>query len=317
MSNLQYLLQSRNETQHKLRRLETGISKPSLFLGFPPNRILSLPTCFGSDIMHLFALNMPDLLINLWRGTFECDANDDKSTWWWATLVGEVWKTLGKDTADTRSHLPGSYDRPPCNIAEKINSRYKAWEFWIFLYEIGPALLYDCLPEPIWEHYCKLIQAVRLISQKKITQEELKHADHLFLEWGQEFEVMYCERKPERLHFVRQSVHAPRHYGNEVVTKGPLICASQWTMEQTIGNLTEEIRQPSSPFANLGQRAIRRAQVNALKTMIPSLDPTDNDDKLPRTAKDMGDSYALLKYQDRTARSTTVHEGWAIRNYIE
>ncbi|KAF8833144.1 hypothetical protein BDN67DRAFT_992893 [Paxillus ammoniavirescens] len=99
MSNLQYLLQSRNETQYKLRRLETGISKPR---------------------------------------TFECDANDNKSTWWWATLVGEVWKTLGKDTADTRSHLPGSYDRPPRNIAEKINSGYKAWEFWIFLTSLGP-----------------------------------------------------------------------------------------------------------------------------------------------------------------------------------
>ncbi|KAF9224447.1 hypothetical protein BS17DRAFT_766485 [Gyrodon lividus] len=203
--------------------------------------------------MHLFALNMPDLLINLWRGTFECDANDDKSTWWWATLVGEVWKSLGKDTADTPSHLPGSYDCPPRNIAEKINSGYKAWDF---LYGIGPALLYDRLPEPIWEHYCKLVQAVRLISQKKITQQELRHADCLFLEWGEEFEIMYCERKPERLHFVRQSVHGPCHYGNEVATKGPLICASQWTMERTIGNLTKEIRQPSNPFAKLGQRAI-------------------------------------------------------------
>ncbi|KAF8833258.1 hypothetical protein BDN67DRAFT_992874 [Paxillus ammoniavirescens] len=147
--------------------------------------------------------------------------------------------------------------------------------------------------------------------------EELECADRLFLEWGTEFETIYCEHKTTWIHFVRQSIHALRHYGNEVVTKGPVIGASQWTMERMIGNLTEEIRQPSNPYANLSQQAIRRAQVNALKTMLPSLDPTDDEDTLPQTAKDMGDGYILLKFQDRTARPTTIHEGWAIHDYIE
>lgn len=43
-------------------------------------------------------------------------------------------------------------------------------------------------------------------------------------------------------------------------------------MEQTIGNLTTEIRQPSDPFSNLAQQGIRRCQINALKAMMPSLD---------------------------------------------
>ncbi|KIJ06354.1 hypothetical protein PAXINDRAFT_92119, partial [Paxillus involutus ATCC 200175] len=315
LQNLRYLLQSRSEAQYKQRRLETGISKPSLFLGFHPDCMFGVPVCFGSDIMHLVSLNIPDLFINLWRGTIECDANDDKRTWWWATLVGDTWKSLGRDVAETRSHLPGSYDRPPRNIAEKINSGYKAWEFWLFLYAIGPAVLYGRLPDQVWEHYCKLVQAVRIVSQHTITLDEVKLADRLFLEWGDEFERLYCERKTERIHFVRQSVHAPRHYSNEILTKGPLICSSQWTMERTIGNLTEEIRQPSNPYANLGQRAVRRAQVNALKLMLPDLDR--DDDGLPSTAKDVGGGYALLKFQDRTARTTTVQEGWAIREYME
>lgn len=121
---------------------------------------------------------------------------------------------------------------------------------------------------------------------------------------------------PTRIHFVRQSVHAIDHYGNEVETKGPLICASQWTMERTIGNLVEEIQQPSNPYANLGQRAIRRAQINALKPIMPSLDTSDTK-HLPRFAKDLGSEYALLKCQDRTSRATTVHEGWAIQDYIK
>jgi len=63
--NLQYLLESDNESQYKKHCLQTGISKPSIFIGLQQEKILSVPGC-GSDIMHLAALNIPDLLINLW-----------------------------------------------------------------------------------------------------------------------------------------------------------------------------------------------------------------------------------------------------------
>ncbi|KAG1809193.1 uncharacterized protein BJ212DRAFT_1579764 [Suillus subaureus] len=315
-NNLIYVLQSSNETEYKQRRLETGISKPSIFLGFPAERTLGIPKCFGSDIMHLLLLNLPNLLLKLWRGTIECEPPDTKASWYWASLTGNTWKALGKDVADTRPYLPGSFDRVPRNIAEKINSGYKAWEFWLFLYGLGPAVLYKRLPDDIWEHFCRLVHAVRIISQHSISCDKLCLANRLFLDWSKEFEMIYYQRLPTRIHFVWQSVHAIDHYGHEVETKGPLICASQWTMEHTIGNLIEEIQQPSNPYANLGQRAIRRAQINALKSIIPSLDTSDTK-HLPCFAKDLGSGYALLKCQDWTSRATTVHEGWAIRDYIK
>ncbi|KAG0696652.1 hypothetical protein DFH29DRAFT_784558, partial [Suillus ampliporus] len=70
------------------------------------------------------------------------------------------------------------------------------------------------------------------------------------------YEQLYYQRPIDRMHFVQQSIHTLSHYGKKVETKGPLICASQWTMERTIGNLVEEIRQPSNPYANLGRHAI-------------------------------------------------------------
>ncbi|KIK74487.1 hypothetical protein PAXRUDRAFT_76517, partial [Paxillus rubicundulus Ve08.2h10] len=108
------------------------------------------------------------------------------------------------------------------------------------------------------------------------------------------FKTLYTQRKKERIHFIRQSIHALTHYGQEVQTKGPLICTSQWTMECTIGNLTEEIRQHSNPYANLTQRAVWRAQVNVLKAMIPSLDPDHNKPTNPRWSLDIGSGYLLL-----------------------
>jgi hypothetical protein len=44
-------------------------------------------------------------------------------------------------------------------------------------------------------------------------------------------------------------------------------------MKCTIGNLVGKIRQPSNPYANLTQHAICQAHHNALKVMIPTLDP--------------------------------------------
>ena len=90
--NLQYLMASPNERQYKKHRLEIGISKPSIFLGLSSQHKVAVPLCFGSDIMHLESLNIPDLLIPLWRGTFDCDKNDSQSDWPWAVLHGQKWE---------------------------------------------------------------------------------------------------------------------------------------------------------------------------------------------------------------------------------
>ncbi len=89
LQNLRHLISSPNETQYKKRRLQTGITKPTIFLGIASNCIFSIPRCFGSDVMHLGTFNLADLFLSLWRGQFD---NDDKtdpiSTWPWAVLLG-------------------------------------------------------------------------------------------------------------------------------------------------------------------------------------------------------------------------------------
>jgi hypothetical protein len=123
---LRFLMASPNETQYKKRHLESGICKPSLILGLNPQHKTPLPLCFGPDIMHLFSLNIPDLFIPLWQGTFDCDKTDDRITWTWAVLKGAVWEAHGQDVAAATPYQPGSFDCPPCNPAEKISSGYKA-----------------------------------------------------------------------------------------------------------------------------------------------------------------------------------------------
>jgi hypothetical protein len=69
-------------------------------------------------------------------------------------------------------------------------------------------------------------------------------------------------------------------------------------MERTIGDLGREIRQPSNPFANLAQRALRCSQVNTLKNMYPELDPMATL-CLPKFSQDLENSCVLLHPRDR------------------
>jgi hypothetical protein len=69
-------------------------------------------------------------------------------------------------------------------------------------------------------------------------------------------------------------------------------------MERAIGDFGRDIRQPSNPFANLCQIALRRAQINALKIICPKLDPA-SDAGLLTIGDDVGDGYFLLAPREK------------------
>lgn len=322
-SNLRYVLDSPNDTQYKKRRLDTGISKPSIFLGISQTQILGIPGCFGSDIMHLSSFNLSDLLLSLWRGVLDHDKDDPPLEWPWAVLTGETWDLHGQDVAAATRYLPGSFDRPPRNIAEKINSGYKAWEYLLYLYGLAPALLYGILPTLYYVHFCRLVRAMRIVQQHNIKKQDIITAHELLVSFAHDFEVLYYQRRVDRIHFVRQSIHALLHLAPEIFRIGPPICSSQWTMERTIGNLGQEIRQPSNPYANLSQRGLLRCQVNALISMIPEQSigasttstTTDLDGHLPRGSIQLENGYVLLRAQDQI-RSMQGCEALAFATYL-
>ncbi|KAF8059565.1 hypothetical protein FPV67DRAFT_1425563 [Lyophyllum atratum] len=267
--------------------------------------------------MHLI-LNLADLLIPLWRGKFECADTDSRASWDWAVLVGDKWLAHGRDVARCTPYLPGSFDRPPRNPAEKINSGHKAWEFLLYLFGLGPGLFYCVLPTEIWRSYCKLVSGVRIIYQQSIMLHQLQTAHLHLIQFIAEFEALYVQRREDRIHMSRQSVHGLSHLAREVRRVGPGITYSQWTMERTIGNLTEELKQHSEPYKHLSRRAVQRAEINALKLMVPKLDRhAGREGLVPRGGKDLGDGYVLLRAMDSCARSISVAEAEAFRAYLE
>jgi len=130
--------------RHK-QQLETGLCKQTLFSAL--KYTLGVPNIFMMDLMHLSVLNDPDLLLGLWRGTIKKYKPDDISTWDWAVLKNpRVWKAHGHTVAAAAPFIPSSFGRTPRNPAEKINSGYKAWEYQIYIYGLGPTLFRHVLP---------------------------------------------------------------------------------------------------------------------------------------------------------------------------
>ncbi|KAG2065942.1 hypothetical protein BDR04DRAFT_1160881 [Suillus decipiens] len=314
LKNLKHLMESCTQTQYEQHHLQTGISKPTIFLGIQPNNILGIPGCFRFDIMHIAAINIADELIPIWCDSFRCEPTDNKETWDWAVLKGQVWQDHGKAVADATPYLPGSFDCPPCNPTQKINSGYKAWEILLYLFGLGPAILYGVLLDVYWKNFCKLIRGIQIMQQHKILAADLCEAHEMLMQFEKEFELLYYQHCVDCLHFMRPWAHSLGHLTPETVTKGPPICSSQWTMEQMIGNLGHEIRSHSQPYANLSEHGVRHCQVNALKVMIPTLDPPT--DTLLCCSVDLGRGYVLLNKRECTPHHLPMHEATALISYL-
>ncbi|KAL1950134.1 hypothetical protein VTO73DRAFT_5257 [Trametes versicolor] len=291
-ANLLLVESSRNNAIYARNRLQTGIAKPSIFSGLP--RILGMPDSFGADLMHLLTLNLPDLVLGFLRSTLACEEPDTQDNWPWAVLKEKAaWVAHGKLVADATHCLPGSYDRPPRNPAEKISSGYKAWEWQLYTWGFLPGLLRAIQGPVYYRHFCKLAWSVRTSIQ-----------------W---VETLYYQRRRERLHFLRQSVHATTHIIPEITRLGPGTLYTQWTLENYIGNITREIKQHNTPYANVSECALRRCQVNLLKAMIPAL---ADDPALPCGTIDLGNGYVLLHALDTHSRGVSPAEAVAILAYL-
>lgn len=125
--------------------------------------------------MHHTHLNIPDLLLPLWRGKMKKRTAAEVDTWNFATLRNNAaWKRHGEYIASCAPYWPASFDRVPRNPAEKLNSGYKAWEFGLYLFGIGPAAFFDYLHDQYWRNYCLLVKVVRKMIGHEITVKELR-----------------------------------------------------------------------------------------------------------------------------------------------
>ncbi|KAF9535165.1 hypothetical protein CPB83DRAFT_803686 [Crepidotus variabilis] len=266
--------------------------------------------------MHAATINLGELFIPLWRGQFQCAGSDRVTNWDWAVLKdAEVWKEHGRIIGDCRPYIPGSFDRYPHNIAEKVSSGYKAKEWQGYFYGLAPALLHNILPFKYWQNFCHLVYAMRIVHQRRVSASQLQEAYFHVQTFHLEFEELYVQRNPDCLHFVRPCLHALLHTPQETVRMGTITTYSTWTIERMVGDLGGEIRLHSDPYANLSERGLLRCQTNALRASFPELEKKDKGP--PAYSEDLGSGYHLLRARDEYAQALAGEEGAIIKRFIE
>lgn len=294
-ADLNKVMSSSTQAEYERNRKDTGLSKPSILLGLLEAQLLPPPKCFTVDLMHLLYLNIADLLIPLWRGTMKCEAPDKKTDWDWKVFVGKAWQDHGAMVARATPYFPSSFHRPPRNPALKVNSGFKATEFYLYVMGLGPGAFRKLLPKKYWINFCRLVHAVRIVVQRKVTLSQVQEAHAYFVSFVKGFENLYYQRKITRLHFCRPCLHTLLHLAQEILRMGPGAYSTQFPMERTIGDLGLEIRQPATPFSNLAQIAIRRSQASSLKILYPNFLLQSEVPCLPSTATDVGHGYFILR----------------------
>jgi hypothetical protein len=306
----------KTEAKYERVRKATGISKRSIFDGLPTQNILGIPGMFPLDLMHMLCLNLVALLVELWTGNIKCDETNNKESWEWCVLRGKAWTEHGERVEQCGSCTPGSHDCVPRNIAEKLNSGYKAKEHQSHLYVYCPGLLYGVLPFKYWVHLCKLVRAVRILHQKSVKCVDLERAHVLLLEFVIKFEVLYVQFRYNRLHFVRPALHTLVHMVPKSFHIGPLRLVGQWTMERAIGILTQQIRQDSNPYMNVSFQALCMSQTNTLKILALELDADTRREAAANRSRDCDNGYALLQQHERTAHTLTTAETLVVDAFI-
>ncbi len=187
-----------------------------------------------------------------------------------------------------------------CTVGTRHGNSYS------YVFGLCPGMLWGVLPDVYWKNLCKLTVAIRILHQRAISPAQLRQAYVLILEFIREFEELYYQKKIEHIHFCKHSLHGLVHIPPEVARIGPDVYRSQWTLERTIGNLEEEIRQPSNAYANLAQRGLQRVQMNTLAVMIPQFAKPEKG--LPRGAIDLNEGFVLLRAMDTADREAEDQE---------
>lgn len=249
--NLQSVLASTTKQEFEEQQQNTGLSCPSICLGFQPNSTYPPPLLFTMDLMHLIGNNLPIHLHNIWHGKAG-DIPEPKPNFQVLNDV-QVWKQHGELVALMAPFFPGSFNCTPCNPQEKINSGYKAIEWINDFWVLGPAVFCLVLSHQLWSHFCKLVTGVRIIQQRTISATEFDLADKLLLEWVDDFEKIYCGQDIHHMHLVCPCVHRMIHLTPQTACCGPLGILAQWALKNAIDNLGHEIHQPSNPFMNLSE----------------------------------------------------------------
>lgn len=229
-----------------------GIKGPSWFGGLKHHDIVDGT---GIDYMHCVLLGVCKRLLGLWFDSGE--TTDYKIT----SRISEV------DARLASIKPPNNISRIPRSI-ENHRKYFKASELRSFLLFYGPAVLYNILPKPYYEHFLLLSEAIFILLLESIRERQIAHAERLLLHFCILFDGYYG------LRFQTANFHLLVHLADDVRALGPLWTHSCFHFEDKNGFLLKTFHGTQNiQFQIISAVSIAKKLPELRRTFLPEDGP--------------------------------------------
>lgn len=193
-----------------------GVKGPTLLFSLLPNMI----NCMGIDVMHGVSLGIMRTVTELWFSS-----KHTGSPFSIADHVNIV------DARLMRIKPPQNCQKMPRSIKKEL-ALFKAADYKLFLLTYSLPVLLGILPAVYWEHHCKLVSAISLLSQESVSHEQIDVAEELLHNYVKDFEQLYG------LRYLGLNLHQLLHLCLVVRNLGPLWVYSCFFYESLNGDLS-------------------------------------------------------------------------------
>jgi len=191
--------------------------------------------------MHRVCLGVVRSLIKFWLcGPVRCDLSVASRL-----PAGSV-QMLSSKLVKLASFIPCEFARKPRSMSEV--DRWKATEFCQFLLYTGLIVLPGTLSEVVLRHFLLLSVSITRVISPEFCKQYVDYAHSLLVSFVEEAGKLYGEQ------FIVYNVHGLIHLQDDVKMHGNLDCFSAFPFENKLKELTQLVRKPGYPLAQIIRR---------------------------------------------------------------
>lgn len=207
---------------------------------------LGLITQVPLDYMHLLCLGVMKRLIRVWvdKGPKKCKLNFHR-----IEIISERLLTIGC------SYYPKEFSRRPRPL--NMFKYWKSTEFRSFLLYLGPVVLINVLPDPLYTHFLILHCAMYILCSEFCQQMVwMNYAKELLDCFVRDVASLYCEE------LLVYNFHNLLHLVDDAVNYGCLDYFSAFPFENFMGKLKKMVHGQNKPLQQIANRLIEKMNCN-------------------------------------------------------
>lgn len=260
METIEKLNNEKSPTARKLITRNTGVTHLPMFAASPG---WTYPTFYPMDCLHQLYANHANHIhrLNLEINVFSVNQHAQ----------------FGSMLANAMKTLPPVFCGPVRNIAEKINSNYKLYEWMAVVHWYTVPLMHFLHMDTRYiDHYACFVQiAEQAMLVEPKSEADLENLTHLIVEYLTEFERLYIH-SPEELTRARVTTFQLIHIPYMIRSWGTYRGVSQATCERLIGWMGRKVKSKKAPDANLSNLVLEAEKAKCLQLLYPNLKPKES-----------------------------------------